>query len=408
MEVSWSDLWEDVPGNSITTRAVYGHAAVALSPTHVLVLGGKLERRTRPEEPLPVHLFDAQHRRWSVLTKPHGTQSPCIRWGHCACLISSGVLLLGGFNSVYNLCDCWLFQPMSWTWCKVALAHKIEVRSYASAVAVSSTAAQGQLPDSMIVFGGQWCNGGPYEYLDEILQIHHVDASQHARMRASTLLPQCSGDGPKPRAQHLAAATHLLGGRHMVVAGGCNANFIFDDVWSLCLDRWSWSRLQCSGVSPLVSMHRSPEQNFRVAPLRQLMLGARGGLMVVSEGDDALTAIHLLDLDRHKWQLIEQCRAPEWRNNSAAVRLGREVFVFGGIASKSTSRRNQHEIEVGEASMAVNILRVRTSLWWPHVRLLFQGLSDSCSSFRILAGLPQLVQLIMEFLHADQDLEAAV
>lgn len=187
----------------------------------------------------------------------------------------------------------------------------------------------------------------------------------------------------------------------MVVAGGCNALFIFDDVWSLCLDSWSWSRLRCSGVSPLVSMHRSPQQDFQVTPLRKLMLVAHGCLMVLSEGDDALTAVHLLDLDRRKWQLVEQCRAPEWHRNSAAVRLGREVLVFGGISSKSTSRRNRHEMEVSEASMSVNILRVRTSVWWPHVRLLVLGLGDSHSSLRALAGLPQLVQFIVEFLHAD-------
>lgn len=375
-------------------------------------MGGKRENvRMDPEAKLSMWSFDFVLNAWTEYKwTPAQKAWPLERWGHSVVTCDQGVFLHGGCNAVAPFYDCWLLtllNPTSLTaqWIRLPSTQQdIDVRAFASAVGHKSPLAAGDGADSLVLFGGQYHDGQALQYIDELLVVRpHVEPAS-----VEVSQPAWSGTSPGARAQHAAATTSALGGRHMVLIGGCDASTIFADVFTLCMDSWVWSSVKMRGPPPVIPMNKGPQPDDPDRPVRRISLRCvsnsrvlstpvRAGVLVMGEDCSGCSTTTLLELvpgrAEQVWQRVKLLGASAVvRRDSALVRWQRQLFSIGG-----TSGRRFHY----EARCVTQVLRVQPGLLWPNLRLLLIGRLDDQSNLSRLSR--SLLKIVISFLRQEHD-----
>ncbi|CAE8673376.1 unnamed protein product, partial [Polarella glacialis] len=142
--------------------------------------------------------------------------------------------------------------------------------------------------DMALLFGGQVCRGGPYEFYSSTF-VARI-APPWAKSRAERWL-ELSTSGPRPpaRAQHAAA---LASAGVMVVHGGANAEHGFNDIWLLSLNEGqpTWAEVPGVGGGSGPAPYAEPclgARDFDVDSCRPFLAAREGRLLVLgrSEGE---------------------------------------------------------------------------------------------------------------------------
>ncbi|CAJ1356015.1 unnamed protein product [Effrenium voratum] len=236
-------LWSQP--SSFQDREVYGHSATLVGNT-VWVLGGKNQAGKR----LSVHCFCPKALTWSKRTPADNSHAPSKRWGHSVCEVTGKMLIVvGGFDSKHNLRDSWVLDTTQ-------DASFADVCDDLPVFGAYHSVVFHKRKERVILFGGQCCVNGAYEYFQDVYVLHFqheadedLEGWVHARVR-----------GPKPeaRAQHSA----VLAGAGMIIYGGANATRQFNDLWTFDLLDHMWTRLPPEGPAPPVETQIEP-QAFR-------------------------------------------------------------------------------------------------------------------------------------------------
>jgi len=202
------------------------------------------------------------------------------RWGHSACIIpawdADKVVLFGGWYSESQYRDVHVFDCES---------HEIEClavgeqdSSRPSHRAGHSAVARGH---HMLVFGGSWCEGGPYKYSNTIFTLNMKTKQWEAPKPAI-------GEPPRARSQHAVCPT-LIRDRYMLIAGGCSGEWIESDIFCLDTKLSLWHRVrlelqnrsgkdddddddEADGRPASVQPKHIETQNFRVTPAQPSMV----------------------------------------------------------------------------------------------------------------------------------------
>lgn len=227
------------------------------------------------------------------------------------------ILLCGGFDHQCNHNDVWLFDPSQSSFSRPSGGHKrVPVHG-----AYHSLVYDGPRHEALL-FGGQCCIGGPYEFYNSVFVAALADpAPRWEELRTC-------GEKPPARAQHAAA----LAGSLMLVHGGADARRGFNDLWALSLAASPalWSEVKVAGGSaPLVQPYLRPK-DFQVDSCRPFMAVHGSRVLVLGRTLQGLEGRHhrkdrgrmglfSLDLVSRLWrQLPNSKRRPGWAGNFAA------------------------------------------------------------------------------------------
>eukprot|EP00741_Cyanophora_paradoxa_P001154 tig00000459_g1112.t1 len=225
--------WERIAASGPTPPARYGHAAVMVDAKHMLVFGGW------GAGPLlnDAWLLDVESMRWAPL-KVRG-RPPSGRAHHTATLHGSRVYVIGGYDGQTYLDDVWFLDLAAYEWRKVrTTGEQFPARAGHSATPISS--------HEILIYGG-W-NGSAADRA--ALDCAFVFDTEAYRFAAEV----ADGQVPRPRARHTATAAAWGGPLTLVVYGGRDTargnTACLDDVTVLDADVMSWVAPRVHGRAP--------------------------------------------------------------------------------------------------------------------------------------------------------------
>eukprot|EP01083_Nonionella_stella_P072848 196574_1 len=192
-------------------------------------------------------------------------QVPSGRFAHTSNYIPplNAILMFGGFDSKMNYNDARLLRLEDLTWYNLASNTNIDYRAYhCSATRIIYDHNSQQNIFQCYIFGGQFCDGGPYVYHNTLFmfQFHSNGYFNITEMQPNTL-----SDTLAPRSQSYA----FIKDNYLYVYGGCDARTTFNDLWQFDLNIHVWNKILCKGpiLAPLT--HGIEAKNFRVHAARK-------------------------------------------------------------------------------------------------------------------------------------------
>ena len=152
-------------------ECIVGHSIVAAGD-RIWCLGG-WRGRVPVSQKMSVLELRLESKSWVDATPCDDVlSSPCWRWGHSSCLVSSRhpakpakhyVWVAGGFNSFCNLNEVWRFSPAEGRFSRVPSEFRhLPYRAGYHSLVFDDVAKQ------LLLFGGQCCVGGPYKFFDSV------------------------------------------------------------------------------------------------------------------------------------------------------------------------------------------------------------------------------------------------
>ncbi|CAK9117868.1 unnamed protein product [Durusdinium trenchii] len=366
-------LWSQ-PG-SFQDREVYGHSASVVGDT-VWVLGGKNQSGKR----ISVHCFCPKTLTWSNRSPADSSYAPCARWGHSVCEVPGALLLVvGGFDQKHNLRDTWGLDTEDGSF--VDLCDDLLIfGAYHSIVFDDATSC-------IVLFGGQCCVNGPYEYYNDVHVLDYADPSEETPGWLPALV---KGNAPAPRAQHGAVLAFemcwcntMQRRSKMVVYGGADAHHQFNDVWMLDLVNYTWQELRPSNLSePPPPVEALQEQHFRVKSSRSILGLHEMKLMVLGQGRGRSSkkyGLYVFDLQRQEWKIAPTMQGrPLWRGNAAGWISHDELWVHGGHLGDDTQPRQVVlRLQSGPTALIQRTVRGIVALPHENLKLVFSFLSGS-------------------------------
>jgi len=251
-KLCYSPTLQPIPGAAFVDQRFWASLSLVLDSgnnTVVLLAGGAPEKST--SEP---SLFMFKNSSWQSISKKIQTSEKNMpfahraRWGHSACVVENHyVFFMGGWDSNSQYFDVYLFDTRNMSLESVMLSGQVP-SPRAGHSCVLSEALQ-----SLYVFGGSCCKGGPYEFYNDL---YRYDPGDHSFEKINL-----HGEIPTPRSQHSAV---VINDHQMVIIGGYNGYSILNDVYVINLDSGLSQRIECSGNGPLP---RDVDRNdFRVCP----------------------------------------------------------------------------------------------------------------------------------------------
>ncbi len=243
----------------------------------IVCCGGLGERERQSSKAGFISVFELDTKRWRPLPEPAGKSIPYLsknRWGHTGTVVSSRpdqIFLIGGFDSECQYTDVCRYDVKTHTIteCDTKLTKGLNLdtdsftpRAHHSAIAIDA--------DTIFVFGGSVCVGGPYKY--------HNDCFTYKVSTGVWTKFLTKGDAPSPRAQHTALLIPRGGfnghGNSVLIMGGENGKNILSDAYALALGNFNWTQIQISASSPQAIPLRDAHtaalnaQKFRVTHAR--------------------------------------------------------------------------------------------------------------------------------------------
>jgi len=249
------------------------------------------------------------------------------RWGNTASLFPqrpAEIFLIGGWDGTSQYMDVHLFDCHN---------HQLtEIKTSGQSPSPRAGHSATVVSDSIIVFGGACCTGGPYTFYNDVF-LFKPSSGRWEQL-------QTQGTPPSPRAQHSAT---IIGNRTLVVIGGFDGSAILGDVHVLDWENSTWSQVETSGSGPATT-DAGLRQDFRVPAAQNTVC-----LSSINEGEQETPYLvyygpqgcFLLNPTTWKWVIPHLSDVPP-RTCHAAAPLGQHgVIVFGGLVMKEGGRMTQ-------------------------------------------------------------------
>lgn len=284
----------------------YGHALPATATTSgELYLFGGLVRETARND---LYLFST--RDLSATLVQTGGETPSPRVGHASAIVSSVLIVWGGDTKTDPLSDqsekqddgLYLLNLVSREWTRVSMHGPAPAGRYGHAVTMVGT--------KFFVFGGQ-VDG---EFLNDLWSF---DLNTLRTQTAWELCQPVGAARPAHRTGH-ACVTYQ---DRIIVFGGTDGQYHYNDTWSYDTNTKTWSELQCIGFIP------SPREGHAAAVVDDVIyiFGGRG-----VDGKD-LGDLAAFKMSNQRWYMFQNMGpAPSGRSGHAMASMGTRVFVLGG------------------------------------------------------------------------------
>ncbi|KAM7482151.1 hypothetical protein LguiB_006734 [Lonicera macranthoides] len=158
------------------------------------------------------------------------------------------------------------------------------------------------------------------------------------------LTPLVTGPRPSPRSKHAAAIIE----DQMYVLGGCQGGIYLNDVQSLDMRSWTWSKVEVKASGEALES-ASP---VRVAPCARHSLipwGAKKLLLIAGLTKDPSEAIEVkqFDLQSAAWSTLKtHGKPPVSRGGQSVTLVGTRLVVFGGEDAKGSLLNDLHILDL--------------------------------------------------------------
>ena len=196
--------------------------------------------------------------------------APCCRWAHSAEFLPSlnAIFFFGGFDSKCNFNDARLLFVDSLAWHELSYGVQIDVRAFHSTASrlLTQRSAGGtvQHKAEVLLFGGQFCNGGPYEYHNDLFKFTFVQQTTPAKNTAHFEVEKMHSAGDEaPCARSMSFA--WIKGDALFIFGGSCATRTLNDLWTFDLTTRRWSQIGYRGLLGAPKTHRLTPKPFRIS-----------------------------------------------------------------------------------------------------------------------------------------------
>ncbi|KAF9076091.1 hypothetical protein BDP27DRAFT_1284823 [Rhodocollybia butyracea] len=284
----------------------YGHAlpATATSAGELYLFGGLVREAARND------LYLVHARELSATLIQTGGEIPSPRVGHASAIVSNVLIVWGGDTKTDPKMrqdkqddGLYLLNLVSREWTRVTVNGPSPVGRYGHAVTMAHTS-------KFIIFGGQ-VDG---EFLNDIWSF---DLNSLRARPAWELIEPTSPERPAQRTGHV-CVNH---GERILIFGGTDGQYHYNDTWSFDLTTRKWSELTCIGFIP------APREGHAAALVDDVIyvFGGRG-----VDGKD-LNDLAAFKLSNQRWYMFQNMGpAPSGRSGHAMASIGTRVFVLGG------------------------------------------------------------------------------
>ncbi|KAJ7431841.1 hypothetical protein B0H11DRAFT_2128705 [Mycena galericulata] len=285
----------------------YGHALPA-TPTasgDLYIFGGLVRESARND----LYLFSSRDQSATLLQT--GGEGPSPRVGHASALVSNVLIVWGGDTKTDPKSkptdkqddSLYLLNLVSRDWTKVTVYGPAPAGRYGHAV----TMAAGS---KFIVFGGQ-VDG---EFLNDLWSFDLNTLRSRAQWE---LCEPASSERPAQRTGHACITFE----NRIIVFGGTDGQYHYNDTWTFDLTTRKWSELQCIGFIP------SPREGHAAALVDDVIyiFGGRG-----VDGKD-LGDLAAFKISNQRWYMFQNMGpSPSGRSGHAMAAVGTKVYVLGG------------------------------------------------------------------------------
>ncbi|KAJ7169697.1 hypothetical protein C8R46DRAFT_1265035 [Mycena filopes] len=305
----------------------YGHALPA-TPTangELYIFGGLVRESARND----LYLFASRDQSATLLQT--GGEGPSPRVGHASALVSNVLIVWGGDTKTDPKSKptdkqddyLYLLNLVSREWTKVTVYGPSPAGRYGHAV----TMAAGS---KFIVFGGQvdgeflndlWAfdlnSRTPFVTFHYVSRLSALFILQSGRERHGSCANPCLQERPAQRTGH-ACVTYE---NRIIVFGGTDGQYHYNDTWTYDLTTRKWSELQCIGFIP------SPREGHAAALVDDVIyiFGGRG-----VDGKD-LSDLAAFKISNQRWYMFQNMGpSPSGRSGHAMAAVGTKVYVLGG------------------------------------------------------------------------------
>ncbi|KIJ21929.1 hypothetical protein PAXINDRAFT_165264 [Paxillus involutus ATCC 200175] len=297
----------------------YGHAlpATATASGELYLFGG-LVRETACND---LYLFSTRDLSATLVHTAGELPSP--RVGHASAIVSSVLIVWGGDTKTDPMSNpaekqddgLYLLNLVSKEWTRVTMYGSSPAGRYGHAVTMVGT--------KFFVFGGQ-VDG---EFLNDLWSF---DLNTLRTQTQWELCQPTSAERPAQRTGHV-CVTH---GDRLIVFGGTDGQYHYNDTWAYDVNTCKWTELQCIGFIP------SPREGHAAAVVDDVIyiFGGRG-----VDGKD-LGDLAAFKLSNQRWYMFQNMGpAPTARSGHAMASMGSRVLVLGG-ESFAPTRGDDHGI----------------------------------------------------------------
>ncbi|KAG1744290.1 kinase-like domain-containing protein [Suillus lakei] len=283
----------------------YGHALPATATTsgELYIFGGLVRKTARND----LYLFST-HDLSMTLVRTRG-EIPSPRVGHASAIIGNVLIVWGGDTKTGPLSDqsekqddgLYLLDLVLREWFRIPMHGPAPAGRFGHAVTMVGT--------KFFVFGGQVDS----EFLNDLWSFD-----------LNTLLTRVAWERQPVGA---ARPTHRTGHAcityqdRIIVFGGTDGHYLYNDTWSFDTNTNTWSELQCIGSIP------SPREGHAAAVVDDIIyiFGGRG-----VDGKD-IGDLAAFKMSNQRWYLFQNMGpAPSRRSGHAMASMGTRVFVLGG------------------------------------------------------------------------------
>ncbi|EGO04494.1 hypothetical protein SERLA73DRAFT_82409 [Serpula lacrymans var. lacrymans S7.3] len=285
----------------------YGHAlpAAATSSGELYLFGGLVRESARND------LYVFSTRDLSATLMQTAGEIPSSRVGHASALVSNVLVVWGGdtktdpqSKSTDKQDDgLYLLNLVSREWTRVNVHGPSPAGRYGHAVTMVGT--------KFFVFGGQ-VDG---EFLNDLWAFDLNSLRTRAAWELFEPIP-----GSERPAQRTGHACITFGDR-IIVFGGTDGQYHYNDTWSFDASTRRWTELQCIGFIP------SPREGHAAALVDDVIyiFGGRG-----VDGKD-LGDLAAFKMSNQRWYMFQNMGpSPSGRSGHAMASMGSRVFVLGG------------------------------------------------------------------------------
>mmetsp|Transcript_13610 Transcript_13610/g.31307 ORF Transcript_13610/g.31307 Transcript_13610/m.31307 type:complete len:1005 (-) Transcript_13610:140-3154(-) len=288
----------------------WGHAAVSLSETKMLILGGVANAVTTE-----CYLLDTENLTWNHL-QTAGT-FPVPTWKHTAVRINGVVYLYGGRSGSKFISEIHALNLDGLSWKKIEAKGKIPPgRSHHASVVTKD--------GKMLVFGGQVSK----KRYDNALWLLDIEKGEWTQ-------PNAVGSIPRGRAGHTLTLipTTANGGDSYIMFGGHVDQHCSQELFMLSSDKMCWIKPACGGAPPAPT-------SGHVAVAIGSSLAIFGGYCYTRVGTQFWNTLHILSTETWLWSRPQMTGInPQGCSEHSGVLVGSSMFVFGGTRESGEATR---------------------------------------------------------------------
>ena len=287
--MDWMFYHHSVPENPVLPN-IRGGALCDIGTDKLICIGG----RGGKNDNVLVYEIDKSFASITRLRPPsavgNAQRIPCCRFSNSATFIPPirCILFFGGFNSQSNFNDAALLSLDDNKWHSLEFDEYIDYRAYHSTASRMRTVGNEQNGTmrqqfEVYIFGGQYCNGGPYEYHNDIFKftfsgfdgkkapVNHIrvvadGAETSFPVQVTVKEVKVRGDvAPCPRSM----SNCWIKGDNLYIFGGSRAESSLNDLWTLNLMTKKWTEIKYQGILGPPKTKKLIARNFQISGRRK-------------------------------------------------------------------------------------------------------------------------------------------